>query len=281
MGFLSTPYNHLAFKSSHNSYESPYDLHELLATDFKDVSNFWCRGVEIDFARHSDGSGGRSASYFQVTHDKGGSGSPLASYLGYLLSWHLNNPDHDPIFVTLCIKSTDGDLTLFPDEFDTYISEWLTTGFLFKPSAILEQGDNLLNSVNRKGWPILGDLKGLMILCLSGTEDWKSYYSKTSPADRLCFADFLVPDNSPNPEVPADGTRIFANMNLFSDDWAKWQTAVATLRSAGYMVRGYVLDSETLWKKALAAKVNVLATDDVQGTGWATVGLQPPFAVLP
>jgi hypothetical protein len=106
MPFQDTSYNLLAFKGSHNSYESPFDIHQLLSTTSGNPFEFGCRALEVDFTRHSDSSGGRTASYFQVTHSKGGSGIPLAAYLGYLLSFHVNNRAHDPIFVTLCIIET-------------------------------------------------------------------------------------------------------------------------------------------------------------------------------
>jgi hypothetical protein len=277
VNYEDTPYNQVSFKASHNSYESSFDIHQLLSADFKEVSNFWCRGIELDFTRHTDGSDGSSASYFQVTHKQGGDGPSLASYLGYLLSWHLNNPGHDPVFVTLCIKSKDGDFTLFPSEMDTYIANWLTREFLFKPSDLMKGGLTLLESVQQFGWPTVRTLSGKMILCLSGTEDWKAHYA-SSDSDRLCFADVDVSDDNADPVVPADGTRIVANINVHSNTWPKWKTAVDVLRRAGFLTRGYVVNSDELWKKARTANLNAIATDEVKGSGWAVTG--PPFVVL-
>lgn len=274
MPFEDTPYNQLALKGSHNSYESPYDLHQILSTTAGTPFEFGCRAIELDFARHSDASGGRTASYFQVTHSKGGSGVPLAAYLGYLLSFHLNNPGHDPIFVTLCIKSEEGDIDVFPDEMDSYLREWFSEQAIFPPSMILAAGKDLLQSVNAGGWPTLKQMQGRVIFCVSGTEAWKSFYAGLSPATRLCFADLDFSDDESHVKRPADGNRIVANLNLFTDHFPRWKLATEELHRRGFLVRGYVVNSPTLWQLARDSQVNILATDQVRGTTYASVGTE-------
>ena len=60
----------------------------------------------------------------QVTHQQGGSGVPLAYHPGQLLSYHLNHPQHDPAFVTLCPKGEAGPIKPFPTEMDNYLRTW-------------------------------------------------------------------------------------------------------------------------------------------------------------
>jgi hypothetical protein len=159
MSHWDTPYNRLAFKASHNSYQSPYSMHQLLSWDPAQPDQFGCRGLEIDFTRHSDDSLGRSIGYFQVTHEQGGSGVPLANYLGQLLSYHLNHPQHDPVFVTLCIKSEDGSIKPFPSEMDNYLRTWFYAPAIFTPGRMLVPGKDLFGSVEAKGWPTAGELR--------------------------------------------------------------------------------------------------------------------------
>ncbi len=278
MNYLNVPYNQLTFKASHNTYQqTKYDFHQILSWDAKKPSDFGCRGVEIDFDRHSDSSNGRSLNYFEVTHSTSYAGPPLASYLGYLLSYHFNNPGHDPILVTLCIKSTVGSVNVFPQEMDNYIREWFYPPLLFSPARLLVRGDDLVTSIARRGWPKAKELRDRFVFCLSGTEKWKSYYSKHHPRERLCFADVDVPGKKPNPVIAATGTRIFANMELVAKDFKFWRVAVSELHERNFFVRGWDLNAAKVWDDARSAKVNAIATDRVYGHSWATVG-PAPFA---
>jgi hypothetical protein len=270
-----TAYNNLQQKGSHNSYQRDEDIHQQLAFNMAKPYQCGCRALEVDFARHSDSTHGRSANYFQVTHDQGGDGIPLAAYLGYLLSFHLATPMHDPIFVTLCIKSSQGNRSVFPDEMDAYIREWFDPRLLFTPGALMNGFPNLAASIQRSGWPGIAKLAGRFIFCLSGTEKWKSMYALTDPTARLCFADRDLVDTTVAAPIDEFESRVVVNMNLFSDDVSHWPDCVAQLRQANLLVRGYVLNSKSLWNHALDAGVNILATDKVSNYKWATVGPSP------
>ena len=280
MSNVDTAYNQLAFKASHNSYQRDEDLHEQLHWDSAHPWQGGCRGLEIDITRHSDSSGGTSLGFFQVSHDQGGSGPPLANYLGYLLSWHLADTGHDPIFVDLDIKSEAGDETSFPDEIDTYLREWFSAPLLYTPGNLVgKSGLELVAYVQESGWPTLAALAGKFIFCLSGYDKWKSLYAKTSPTSRLCFADFDVKDTAGSSPV-SSGWRAIANVHLYSDDYDDWKQLIPKLRADAFLVRGYVLNGEGLWDKALDAGINVLATDKVRDYSWATVGNEP-FVLSP
>lgn len=275
-----TAYNQLAFKASHNSYQRDEDLHQQLHRDPAETWQGGCRGLEIDITRHSDSSGGTSLGFFQVSHDQGGSGPPLANYLGYLLSWHLADGGHDPIFVDLDIKSEAGDATTFPDEIDNYLREWFSAPLLFTPGDLVgTSGLELVAYVRKNGWPALADLAGKFIFCLSGYDKWKSLYARTDPTRRLCFADFDVKDTAGSSPV-SSGWRAVANVHLWSDDYDDWKHLIPKLRADAFLVRGYVLNGESLWDKAFGAGINVLATDKVRDHSWATVGSEP-FALSP
>ncbi len=102
-------YNEVTFKASHNSYDRDETTHEQLDFHHEDPSRCGCRGLEFDIWRHSD----EKEKFFTVSHTQIlTEGPPLAWYLGLLLSWHLNNPGHDVILITLDIKSHMGKLLL-------------------------------------------------------------------------------------------------------------------------------------------------------------------------
>jgi hypothetical protein len=279
MTYGGVPYDRLSFKASHNSYDRDEDIHLQLAWDLTEPGQSGCRGLEFDINRHSDTSGGTSARYFQVSHDQGGEGPPLAAYLGYLLSFHCNDQCHDPVLITLDIKSEDGAIDVFPVELDTYLGEWFDTCLLLRPAELLrDRALDLCANVARSGWPPLDECRGRFIFCLSGTESWKAFYAGEQPFERLCFADVDVADDDRDVR-PLTGHRAIANMHVFSDDFDVWRTSVRTFREARQIVRAYEFNSSGIWSKGMAAGVNVLATDQVRGHGWAGVGPEP-FAML-
>jgi hypothetical protein len=275
MSYENFCYDQLAMKASHNSYQRDESLDEQLQWNAAERYNCGCRGLELDITRHSDDSGGASADYFQVTHEQGGNGPNLATYLNDLKAWHATDSGHDPIFVTLDIKSEEGSKTKFPGEIDTYLRTWFDESLICAPGDLMVDADkDLAANVQEHGWPFLQDLKGKFLFCLSGNNDWKSNYSKTSPADRLCFADFDVEDTR-EPGSVTSNYRVVANVHLYSDDYDNWKDLIPTLRARRLLVRGYLLNSSSLWGKAQSAGVNVLATDKVSDYDWALVGSEP------
>lgn len=280
MAGTSASYNKVAFKASHNSYERDEDLHAQMRWNEQEPYDGGCRGLEFDINRHSDSSGGTSLRFFQVSHDQGGTGTPLGAYLGYLLSWHLAHPSHDPIFVDLDIKSKMGSEMSFPGEIDTYLEEWFSRPLIFTPGDIFGDSDlDLVAYVQKHGWPTLADLRGKFVFCLSGHDPWKSYYADHFPRARLCFADFGVKDSAKSSPVTS-GYRAIANLNLTSANYDNWKTLIPNLRAQAFLVRGYVLNGAELWGRAQGAGVNVLSTDRVKNHDWARVG-EAPFAPSP
>lgn len=279
MGYDDTQYDRLAFKASHNSYQRDEDVPEQLQWNKSQPYNGGCRGLEFDFTRHSvPGNNGSAREYFQVSHNKGGSGPPLADYLGYLLSWHRAHSNHDPVFVSLDIKSEAGSVSVFPDEFDNYLRKWFSAPLLFTPARVLEDSSlDLVRNLKKSGWPLFSTLRGMFIFCLSGTKDWKKYYANDHLSKRLCFSDVDV-ENTDTSSPVTKGNQGVANVHLFSKDYDKWKKLVPSLHAQRLLVRGYVLNSEGIWDKARSAGVNVVATDKVRNHDWAQVGGGAPFA---
>lgn len=275
-------YHQCRFKASHNSYERDEDLHQQLSWSADQPWQGGCRGLELDIWRHSDATKGTSLGYFTVAHSSPGN-VPLANHLGHLLSYHANQSDHDPVLVTLDIKSSQGSTSAFAAEIDRYLGEWFDRRLVYKPADLRARSrlPGLIDVVRRVGWPRIDELKGRFVFCLSGTEAWKRRYAELESAASLCFADFDVADDRSYeqlaPTLPKD--RVFLNMHVFSADYGEWKVSVPRLGKDGYIVRAYVLDAKGIWDKAMSAGANVLSTDRVRGRTWARVGPEP-FAPL-
>ena len=278
----SPRWNACRFKASHNSYERDEDLHQQLHFDAAQPWQGGCRGLELDIWRHSDASHGTSVGYFTVAHSSPGN-VPLANHLGHLLSYHANEPGHDPVLVTLDIKSSGGSAAPFPAEIDAYLGEWFDRTLVFRPADLRRRSrrGTLLDVVRASGWPTIAMLRGRFVFVLSGTEAWKRRYAEATTNASLCFADADVDDDRPYEALAAQlpTNRVFLNLHLFSADFAVWKESVPRLRADGYVVRGYVLDASGIWSKAIAAGVNALATDMVRGRTWAHVGAAPFVAI--
>ena len=269
-------YHKTQFKSSHNSYERDENLKVQLAWNEKEKWQSGCRGIELDIWRHSDNTQGTSSGYFTVAHTIPGK-RPLADYLSDLLSFHADQETHDPIWVTLDIKSEKGDVQPFPGEIDAYLSEWFDANLIFRPSKLRQNSQlSLLDNVRKTGWPKISELKGKFIFCLSGNEAWKSLYADKMTEESLCFADFDVSDDKSfevlEPTLPTD--RIVLNMH-WKDESDKWEASTKELLALGYLTRAYLFNSESIWSKGKKASINILATDKVRNHEWACVGSEP------
>jgi hypothetical protein len=271
----STAFHRLQFKASHNSYDRAGDLPQQLLFNAASPALDGCRGLELDLVRHSVAEGPTDSRYFQINHVAGNTGKHLKVYLDQLLDHHLRAPGHDPVFVTLDIKSAAGPFAVFPDEIDTYLRAHFDPALIYAPGQFLRSAGDLVQNAAALGWSALAALRGKFIFCLSGNKRWKGYYADKDPAQRLCFADIDVTDNQAAEQPPQTGNRIVANFHLFGADHPKWQQSVPRFRAANWLVRGYVLNGSGLWQNALTAGVNVLATDEVSGAAWATVGNAP------
>ena len=282
MSYGSVGYDYLAFKASHNSYDRDEPVVEQLLWNGSNHYNGGCRSVEFDIVRHSDGSRGTSISYFQVSHEQGGEGKPLADYLADLQSFHALDPGHGPVMVCLDIKSKEGDFKVFPDEIDAYLRTWFPKSLIFAPGQIIaDASKDLVANLKAQGWPLLADLTGKFLFCLAGNEEWKSYYADHLPTQRLCFADLDMEVNPLYPWAPTvTGNRAIINLHLYSDQYALWDVLISGLRPQRLVVRGWVINSSDLWKKAQGAGVNALATDKISGHEWAVIGTEP-FAPVP
>jgi hypothetical protein len=262
--YENTPFNYLAFKASHNSYDQGVDLETQLGFDPADPSRDGCRGLELDLVQVDNGN------EWEVRHVAGWRpplGDPrrgndltrlLSGWLQELRRWCDARPGHDPVVVVLDLKTVDFRITTFPADFDRYLR---AAGFdddnLFTPADLV-----LLNWC----WPTLGEMRGHCVFVLSGAEGIKSEYAKSD--NPLCFADRSIgrgitkcPDFKKDP-------RVFVNIDCNGRfettlDWCR--------RSTAMFVRVYYVNDERSWRQVRKAGANMLATDFLLGANWARI----------
>ena len=267
-------YHQVSFKASHNSYDRDEPIHDQLIYFPNNPSRCGCRGLEFDIWRHSDAQ----ERFFTVSHDNPNGGYPLAYYLGLLLSYHLNDPQHDVILVTIDIKSSQGSVESFPNELDKYILEYFNKKLLFTPKMLFHNTNlSLCENVIRYGWPEIQTMRGKFVFCLSGTESWKQNYANSTIQDRLCFSDKDVSDNNNDIPIPSTGNFVFFNMHIWTDHYNTWKNTLPKYARKNLITRVYEVDAEPLWNKALDAGASVLATNKISNDPWAKVG-NTPFA---
>jgi len=262
-------YHEVSFKASHNSYDKDELIDEQLNFFTGNPARGGCRALEFDIWRHS----GAKEKLFTVHHSNPFGGYPLAYYFGLLLSFHLNEPGHDPILITIDIKSSSGSFQTFPGEIDGYIRRFFNKDLVFTPGQLFKNpGITLCDNVIRFGWPDIKTMKGKFIFCLSGTKQWKDFYAFSNIKSRLCFADKDVDDDDPNPFVPIRGNFVFFNMNIYTSHFPVWKNTLPLFRNRNLITRVYLVNKQPLWVKALHATASAIATDQITGTSWAKVG---------
>lgn len=262
--YENTPFNYLAFKASHNSYDQGADLETQLSFDPADPSRDGCRGLELDLVQVGKGAD------WEVRHSPGWRpplGDPrrqedptrsLAEWLADLRRWAAARPGHDPVVVILDLKTVDFRIASLPADFDAYLR---AAGFsednLFTPAHLVLMDWH---------WPTLGEMRDHFVLVLSGAGEIKSNYARSQ--NPLCFADRYIGRNTTKcPDFTKD-TRVFVNI----DANGRFETTLNwCCRSPAMFVRVYYVNAERDWRAVRKAGANMLATDFLLGANWARI----------
>ncbi len=272
-------YDQAAFKASHNSYER----------DERPVTTqFWwdnaqphqggCRGIELDIQQSED-----FPSLWSVNHGGGYRGEvdkQFSLFLDLLHTGSTDRPGHDVITVTVDLKSVTSDPPDFGTDLDSYIAAHFDQEKLFTPQDLEDKF--AADGTAGEEWPLLTELKGRFVFCLSGSTSWKERYRTGNGA--LCFTDSKA--NNPDDVRSLKDGSIFYNLNW--EIWSrgigdhrafvrkKWIGALAKLASNPRIVtRAYGLNDDDSWDEARRSGINLLATDKVKRHEWAKVGDQP------
>lgn len=280
---MSLNYGQIVFKASHNSYDRNEKISDQLTFYHEKPYNCGCMGLEFDIWRHTSqyiSGSSINEGFFTVSHQTPGD-KTLKSFLDSVYEWHKENLLHDPVLITLDIKSSDGGYDNFHQEIDTYLkvyfgNEKLDTSNIFRPADLATlEGSDLCQKVIRNGWPSLGagsPMKGKFIFCLSGNKAWKAEYAKHELlTQRLCFSDLDQSDNDDGVVPPEDGNIVFFNFNIFHAHRGVWMNTIPAFAKKNLIVRTYEANSENNWNDCVKSNVSAIATNKIKGAFWAKV----------
>jgi hypothetical protein len=264
----SLPYNQVAFKASHNSYDRDETLPEQLQWYPEQPWQGGCRGLELDISQSKSGNA------WSVGHDDAYSSTApqFSQYLVQLHTWATTN-QNGVITLYLDLKTVQPD---FYDGLDAYIRTYLDWT-IFRPVDLMGSQPTVGAGARKTGWPSLGELQRCFIVVLSGDDSAKQAYSEADPRARLCFAD----KDQDADEAPQSDTRVFFNYHLYQKEKSDWCSVFqGQAGNPASVVRGYIINSGDFWNDALSCGCNVLTTDKVRNYSWATVSSTAPYAQL-
>jgi hypothetical protein len=264
-------YDEVAIKASHNTFHIDAPLTTLTPSgewEFP-VYDAGCRAIELDVAQYGGPGPGRFMQW-SVQHDDRFElhNRQLSQFLAELRAWSRSNAGHDVVTVLICLKGV-ARLDEFPAQLDTYLSRFLCDGDLsvvYRPGDLLGRAGagagDLRTATRSVGWPVLDELRGRFILIMSGEPEVLEAYA-AAPEDRLGFACVDCDDDRRPPAdyVAGKPNQIFLNYHLFGDHRRQWASNLAEVRDdPSILVRGFLVQKDW-WDDAVAAGVNLLATD--------------------
>jgi hypothetical protein len=261
------PFNRLASKASHNSYDQGKGLADQLTFDLRDPAKYGCCGIELDLVQTQD------RTEWEVRH-VGGWRPPLdakrrrtdptkllSEWLEELRSWSPGTKRRNPVTVILDLKEVHSRSDQLADDLHAYLE-----GCAFTPDRLFTPAE-LRGRPPQSPWPSLGEMRDRFVLVLSGSAFQKQAYSKRK--DAYCFTDRWVPRDTRDPPDTSNDAGFFINIDcagMYGQrlDWACKHPAL--------FVRVYNVNSKREWQEVLKRGANMLATDHLAGTDWARVG---------
>lgn len=295
--YHAIPLDKAQCKVSHNSYERDEAIPDHFALDPAEPWQGGCRGVEFDCRQDRQRTGEADEWRWSVQHDgEFSEGKPsLASFLRKVRGWSDGNPGHDPVFVHVELKDAFGDDAIFAKKLDDLILKELCGGRasrLYRPADLMRRGGgrDLVASAAARGFPTVGELRGRMLVVLTGGDGGavgarRAHYADRHGSAALAFVDRAVGHAADAP-ASFSGNRVFLNIEVQDKFWRdkvrhrgerdKWKAYVRKVAATrGLLVRGWKVNDGDLFRECLAEGVNLIATDKVRDHDWATVGAAP------
>jgi hypothetical protein len=278
----SPAYNKSQQKGSHNTEQRDETLPDALKFDHDNPYQGGVRNLEFDLVLSNVYLGPDDD--WPSTLQHGGAydwkKATLRDALLILHNWHLANPGHDVVTVSLDLKGADGDDSTYARKIEQTFTETLGAGNLYTPGMLQGNAATLLAGARAQGWPTIDRLKNKFILVFTGEDSnakvaRRRAYLSQDTKQRLAFVDIdqRTAGNDPSKPPYTDGDRVFISIAYGSSGWCDLATRAQA--AGGFATRAYTLNSESDWNTARRAALNILATDKVRNHSWAKVGDAP------
>ncbi|KRX07497.1 PLC-like phosphodiesterase, TIM beta/alpha-barrel domain [Pseudocohnilembus persalinus] len=285
--------NQLQAKCSHNSF-SQSDYYRQLAFNDQKLQQGGCLMLEFDLALKQADTDNQNEKYtIYVAHDENEKPQyTLAHDLKSVYNYHADYPQHLPIFITLNFKSWILDFDLESDKFYQSLEKTLTSVFrledIYQPNHQLQGEDNLFYSIQKYGQPQISEMLGKMVFILDAEQYnlqnnqmnsfYQSYHSKIN--DKLMFVTFdaRLVQNKYYTSIQdyynktGNMNQIFVNIRShYSTSSIQYKIGLSVLEEAkqlNLVTRGYLLNTESLYKMYKGLGMNFLCTDKLFDTNY-------------
>lgn len=275
----SPAYNKSQQKGSHNTEQRDETLPEALHFDRSKPYQAGVRNLEFDLTLSNIYLGPDDDWASTLQHDGAydWKKATLRDALLILHNWHLANPGHEVVTVSLDLKDAAGDDATYTRKIEQTFFETLGRENLYTPGMLQDNAATLLAGARAQGWPTIDKLKDKFILVFTGEDSnaavaRRRRYLSQDTKQRLAFVDIdqRTAGYDPNKPPYTDGNRVFISIAFGSRD--SCELALRAQAAGGFATRAYTLNSQSSWDAALRAAVNILATDKVRDHSWAKVG---------
>jgi len=278
----SPAYNKSQQKGSHNTEQRDETLTEALHFDKSKPYQAGVRNLEFDLVLSDIYLGPDDDWPSTLQHDGAydWKKATLRDALLILHNWHLANPGHEVVTVSLDLKGAAGDDATYTRKIEQVFTETLGGANIYTPGQLQGNAATLLAGARAQGWPTIDELRNRFILVFTGEDSnaavaRRRRYLSQDTKQRLAFVDInqRTAGNDPGKPPYTDGNRVFISIAFGSSGWC--DLALKAQAAGGFATRTYTLNSESNWNSALRAGVNILATDKVRNHSWAKVGDAP------
>lgn len=273
------PYDRWRQKSVHNAYDRRESIHAQL-------TEHGFRSLELDIHESRLGIGAKERDWWVYHYDLPGFDDSSCDTLGECFAeidaFRSEAPLHDVLTVFVDLKEAFERPTHGPRELDARIRSSLPAGSLYEPADALArcpEASHLRAAVSGScGWPTLGELRGRVIVVLTGGDlcrpdsPLRAYLDGTSSARAAFVATELSEDCDLDTQARVPEA-VFFNLRGDALHQAE-QIARLGLVSRGFSggLQGGINDRDE-WREALEAGVQILATDrvDAERDPWTNV----------
>ena len=254
-------YNEIYRKACHNCYEKQY------AESLGEALNF-TNNIEIDFWETKNGANGKLNGQWYVRHnpitinasgnDNCCTGGPnntndLDACLRNVNSWSDAHPNHEVITVFVDKKDqwSDASSNRHPEGFDNLISE-IFSSKLYTPAVLKGTYDSPRAAAADEAWPTLANLRGKVIIALTGSNQYLNKYVDQRAFNGLSF---VVPKIGNSSEISNPSSYSVANIDhvVFynMDSGADATVAASEIRAIGAIGRTWGMPENTTWYEML------------------------------